>query len=266
MGLGSRIAIGLFCVVCGAMCFGISTSQSSNAVVGMQVVGGYCFLIALACVGGKLGNVALRIVAITVFLGCCFYVFDQVTASQRVLVGKGRSDNSVVNSLLAFAAFGIPAGAFGFGGTPFLAKLIHWRVVPERSAFILTEVSGDELTERLRGEVVAGNYQLSEDAAKLLQPILDRQAVRSGEAPELSPISEAEARELLTAGLAFDPDTDERIMSDFEAREKLESTIAGLSESSGSTQSLVFYRVRIWDDEERGVLIASPTETMILWL
>jgi hypothetical protein len=221
MGIGSRIAIGLFCVVCGAMFLGISTSQSSTAVVGMQVMGGYCILIALACVGGKVGHFALRIVAITVLIGCCYYVFDQITASQRVLVGKGRSDTSVLNSVLAFAVFGIPAGAFGFGGTALLAKWIQWRVVPDQSSYILTAVSGDQLSERLRGEVVAGNYQLSEEAAKLLQPILDRHADGSCESAELSAISEAEARELLMAGLAFGSDTGERVMSDEKARRKL---------------------------------------------
>ena len=119
MGLGSRIILGSFCLMGGVMMLSVSSMEGVKNPIAAYAIAGFCFLIAIGCIGGKAGHVSLRVVSAVVFLACCGYVYEEFTASKQVWLTGRQSEPSIVNSLIAFVIFGIPAGLFAIKGWSF---------------------------------------------------------------------------------------------------------------------------------------------------
>ena len=84
------------------------------------VLAAICWLISFACTPLKGAGLAGRIIAVIVFLttlGCVIAMAIQFNSNPTLETLKGnRSDSSLVNSLILFATWGLPAGIYAVSG------------------------------------------------------------------------------------------------------------------------------------------------------
>jgi len=82
--------------------------------VGGVLLAGFCAIGALACLLPASRPVTLRLVGGTVFLAFSGYLIDMLMSGK--FMGRSRADPSLVNALVAFSAFGLPAGYVALTG------------------------------------------------------------------------------------------------------------------------------------------------------
>lgn len=228
MSLGSRIVIGLFSLF-GAlgMVFVALQPGGAGSPVGLYAFALFCLFISLACLGGKVGNVALRLVGAAVFLACVAYGYSEATASQVVLDSGRRSQPSVLNALIAFVIYGIPGGWFALFGGRFARQ--NWVIDP---AFLKELAFATMLTD------ASANRELEWFAFD--GPFTDIRAalarVEGLGAPErVDPLSEVEARAYFEELLSE--------LSDSEEYESVDQMFADLQTRVGGRDGATYYRV-----------------------
>lgn len=112
MSTGARIAIaivGLFFAAMGA----IMALESGKWAAWLPTI--FCVMMSVACIRGRVGTVALRGTAASIFALCAWYLLSEVTQGD---MGSGsRAEASLPNAIKAFVIFGLPFGylaVFGF--------------------------------------------------------------------------------------------------------------------------------------------------------
>jgi len=76
--------------------------------IGMAILGSFCAVGALACLLPASRPIALRLIGGTVFLAFFGYLVEMAVSGP--VLGNSRGDTSLVNAIIAFALFGLPAG------------------------------------------------------------------------------------------------------------------------------------------------------------
>ncbi|RYG59574.1 hypothetical protein EON80_25575 [bacterium] len=71
-----------------------------------------CLAISVACFENPLRKLASRFIAGCVFAVTVFYLLSEVGKPLPDLLNYQRSDTNILNAILAFAAFGVPAGRY----------------------------------------------------------------------------------------------------------------------------------------------------------
>jgi Na+-driven multidrug efflux pump len=103
-------------IVLGVLAFAFAavawcTSQLEEMRVGaiaMVFLGGFCLTGALACFLPAIRPIALRLIGATVFLVFFGYLAGMVISGP--LQGSSRGEMSLINSIVGFLVFGLPAG------------------------------------------------------------------------------------------------------------------------------------------------------------
>jgi hypothetical protein len=95
--------------------FASGVEEKRAAGIGMVVLlGAFCAVGALACLLPASRPFALRLIGGTVFLACCGYLV--AAAVSGTFLGTSRAGPSLVNSIIAFSVFGLPAGHVAITG------------------------------------------------------------------------------------------------------------------------------------------------------
>ena len=124
MSVEIRITIAVVALLCalgfaGAAFAAPDAFPNPGAIYGC---GAFCLLVALACLGGPVGEIVRRIVAGLIFVGYVWYLVTQLTAPAPALLSGSRSKPSIVNAAAGLLLMGVPCAlyaAFGF-------RLIDW--------------------------------------------------------------------------------------------------------------------------------------------
>jgi hypothetical protein len=108
----SRIVIALFSLFCGLSFIWLAAEGFIPNAAGGYIVGGVCVAIAVMCLSTELRPFIARIIGAAVFLGCCGYLYSELTHPHPIIQRRAyhKSDTNPLNATLAFIAFGLPAG------------------------------------------------------------------------------------------------------------------------------------------------------------
>jgi len=118
MSTGSRIVIALFSLFCGLSFFWLVAEGFIPNAAGGYIVGGVCVTIAVMCLSAELRPFIARIVGAAVFLGCCGYLYSEITHPHSIIQRGAyhKGDTNPLNAALAFVFIGLPAGFVAFTG------------------------------------------------------------------------------------------------------------------------------------------------------
>ena len=84
----------------------------------------FCLAITVTCFRGPLRNIAARFLSGCVFALTIAYIVSEIGSPLPRLASYRRSDHNLLNALLCFAVFGLPAAAVLFRGT-FLGNTVE---------------------------------------------------------------------------------------------------------------------------------------------
>lgn len=129
MSTGSRLVIALFSLFCGLSFIWLAAEGFIPNAAGGYIVGGVCVAIAVMCISAELRPFMARIVGAAVFLGCCGYLYSEITHPHPI-VQRGayhKSDTNLVNAFFAFAFIGLPAGFVAATG-----KFPNWALLADK--------------------------------------------------------------------------------------------------------------------------------------
>jgi len=126
MSRGACIMLGITLVILASGFVGVAWFTSGlegmrASTIGAAILAVFSGVGAIACLVPASRPVTLRLVGGTVCLTCLGYLTEMLISGP--LLGRSRADQSLVNSFLAFSAFGLPAGYVAFKGRyPIWAK------------------------------------------------------------------------------------------------------------------------------------------------
>jgi len=127
MSFSLRLILALVCALFGVMMIAIAPSEKAPFFYGF---GAFCLAIAVTCfTSGRLADFFGSLIGTSVFLVAIWYVVS-VLFEGPLATGR-RSEPSIVNALLFFAAFGLPAAAFVWKARFGLGKRAPMSTCPE---------------------------------------------------------------------------------------------------------------------------------------
>jgi len=107
----ARVILGVVAGLFGAVMI-LAVPPTDKAIV-FYAFAGFCFLIALACAtSGRVRRFVGSAIGLILFLVSGGYLLTELLSGP--LFSARRSEPSVMNALLAFAAFGVPGIAYAF--------------------------------------------------------------------------------------------------------------------------------------------------------
>lgn len=107
----SRFILGIFSALFGAVM--VLIAPPTEKAVFFYAFGIFCFLISVACVTkGRVRQFMGSTIGSILFILSGWYLYSQLAGGQ--FFSERRSEPSVVNAWLFFAAFGIPGAAYAF--------------------------------------------------------------------------------------------------------------------------------------------------------
>jgi hypothetical protein len=109
------ISLGLVALGFAGVAWFVNGLEGTRAIsVGMAILSAFSGLGAIACLVPASRPVTLRLVGGVVFLACLGYMIEMLLRGP--VLGKSRADQSLVNSIFALVAFGLPAGYVAIRG------------------------------------------------------------------------------------------------------------------------------------------------------
>lgn len=101
----ARFLLGLTAGLFGFMM--ISIAPPTDNQLGYYMFGGFCFLISLCCMTkGRVRQFAGSVIGCLLFVSSLFYLYSQLVGDGPLF--SARSDQSLFNSFLFLACFGLP--------------------------------------------------------------------------------------------------------------------------------------------------------------